>query len=283
MSHPEPIVRRLGDAYVAIEFSDRFELTENLRVHRLARVLEEQRPAGVVEVVASLRSLAVVLDRRRTTPQAVEDAIREGLTQIDEVTTLRSRLFELPVWYDDPWSKRIAELYEVQDNLELVAEANGVTVEEAIARHTGTDFWVAAVGFVPGCFWSVALDESQALTAPKYRVPRDRTPSRAVALAGVTTTIYPYPGPGGYQCIGRCAVDVYDRASDDPLFPADGVLVRPGDRHRYVAVDPFAYEETWERVQAGTYEYQVTEEAFDVGGLGAAEPAGVAPSVEESA
>lgn len=281
MSHPEPIIRHLGDAYVSIEFSDRFELVENLRVHRLARVLEESSIKGVVEVVASLRSLAVVLDRTATTPRTIEEAIREALGHLDEVTTLRSRLFELPVWYDDPWSKRIAEIYEVQDNLELVAEANGIDVQEAIARHTGTDFWVAAVGFVPGCFWSVALDESKALTAPKYRVPRDRTPSRAVALAGVTTTIYPYPGPGGYQCIGRCAVNVYELGSSNPLFPADGVLVRPGDRHRYVAVDPFEYEETWERVQAGTYEYRVNEEEFDVSSLQGAED--VALPVEETA
>lgn len=264
MIHAQPIVRELGDAYVSVEFSDTLDLSQNFRVQGLAQVLEETKPAGVVEIVPSLRSLGVVLDRRSTTPAAVRDAIAESLHHIAEIDTLASRVFRFPIWYDDPWSAEIARQFEVQHNLAFVAEHNGLTVQEAIDRHAGTQHWVAAVGFVPGCFWTVALEPDKALTAPKYAVPRDRTPSRAVALAGITTTIYPYPGPGGYQCIGRCAVNVYALGSPDPLFPADGVLVRPGDRHEYVPVDPFAYEEILERVQAGTYEYDVTEGTFNV-------------------
>lgn len=264
MIHAEPIVRSLGDACVTVEFADTMDLAQNMRVQALAQLLESMELRGVVEVVPNLRTLAVTLDRRATTPARVRDAVREALGGVTAIDRMASRLFKLPVWYDDPWSAAIARMYEVEDNLAFVAAHNGLTKEEAVARHAGTDHWVAAVGFVPGCFWTVALEEAMALTAPKYRVPRDRTPARAVALAGVTTTIYPYPGPGGYQCIGRCAVEVYDLAARNPLFPADGVLVRPGDRHRYVPVDPFAYEEIREAVRAGTYEYDVTEETLDV-------------------
>lgn len=264
MTHDEPIVRTLGDACVTVEFADTMDLAQNMRVQALAQLLESMALRGVVEVVPNLRTLAVTLDRRTTTPAKVRDAVVEALSGVTAIERMQSRLFRLPVWYDDPWSAEIARIYDVEDNLAFVAAHNGLTKEEAVARHSGTDQWVAAVGFVPGCFWTVALDPSMALSAPKYRVPRERTPSRAVALAGITTTIYPYPGPGGYQCIGRCAVEVYDLAARNPLFPADGVLVRPGDRHRYVPVDPFAYEELRESVRAGTYEYDVTEETLDV-------------------
>lgn len=264
MIHAEPIVRTLGDACVTVEFADTMDLAQNMRVQALAQLLESMELRGVVEVVPNLRTLAVTLDRRLTTPARVRAAVAEALGGVTAIERMSSRLFRLPVWYDDPWSAEIAQRYEVEDNLAFVAGHNGLSKDEAIAAHSGTDQWVAAVGFVPGCFWTVALEQDKVLSAPKYRVPRDRTPSRAVALAGITTTIYPYPGPGGYQCIGRCAVEVYDLAARDPLFGADGVLVRPGDRHRYVPVDPFAYEELREAVRAGTYEYDVTEETLDV-------------------
>lgn len=264
MIHDEPIIRRLGDCYVTVEFGDTMDLSQNFRVHSLAAVLGRSAPAGVVEVVPHLRSLGVVLDRRTTSPQRIEEALADALGEIEEVATLPSRVFRLPVWYDDPWSERLAEQFEVEHNLDLVARENGLTRQEAIERHANTEQWVAAVGFVPGCFWTIALDPGRVLTAPKYRIPRDRTPSRALALAGITTTIYPYPGPGGYQCIGRCAVDVYRLGSENALFGPDGVLVRPGDRHVYVPVDPFEYEEIRERCAAGTYEYDVVEDEFAV-------------------
>lgn len=283
MSTTEPIVRVLSDAYVTIQFSERLDLADNLLVHRVARALGDASPTGVVEIVPSLNSLGVVFDRRRTTPAATADAVRAALEEAGDVTELPSRIFRIPVWYDDPWSSRIAEIYDVEHNLALVARENGCTPREAIDRHTGSEFWVTAVGFVPGCFWTVPLDASLGLSAPKYRTPRDRTPARAVGLAGLTTTIYPYPGPGGYQCIGRSAVEVYALGSADPLFPEDGVLVRPGDRHQYVAVDPFEYEEIRERVSAGSYEYDVTDGVFDISTWSSAGSAAPASSLEEIA
>ena len=51
------------------------------------------------------------------------------------------------------------------------------------------------------------------------------------------------------------------------VFAANGVLLRPGDRVVYRPVDAFEYEEIWEGVQAGTYEYDVVDEEFDLNSL----------------
>ncbi|HEY8479755.1 MAG TPA: carboxyltransferase domain-containing protein [Spirillospora sp.] len=269
MIHEEPVIRVLSDNYLTVEFGDVLDLRENLRLQAACRVVDEMRIDGVLETVPHLRSLGIVFDRARTTPQRLRAAVAEALASAESVGRITSRLFRIPVWYDDPFSAALAEHFQVENNLEFLARVNGLTRDEVIARHTGTDFWIAAVGFVPGCFWAYPMDESKALTAPKYKTPRDRTPERTVALAGLTTTIYPYPGPGGYQCIGRSAIHLYQAQPEgrDPLFPEDGVLVRPGDRHRYQAVGPLEYEAIRERVRAGSYTYDFEEEEIDVESL----------------
>lgn len=268
MRYDEPVVRQLNDNYLTVELGDVIDLRDNMLIQTAARLLTDSRLPGVLEVVPHLRSLAVVFESG-TPVRSLEGAVREAVAGAEEVSVVRSRLFRLPVWYDDPFSAATAQHFGVEHNLEHVARLNGLSLEEAVARHTAGDAWVVAVGFVPGCFWSVPLDATQRLSAPKYVQPRDRTPSRTVALAGITTTIYPYPGPGGYQCVGRCAVDVYHAPPHpgDDLFGEDGVLVRPGDRHRYYAVGPLEYEAIRQEVHAGTYRYDVTEEEIAVDAL----------------
>ena len=135
-----------------------------------------------------------------------------------------------------------------------------------IARHTGTDYWVVCVGFTPGCYFSLPLDPTKWLKAPKYRTPRSYTPARLVALAGFSTGAYPVASPGGYQVIGRLAVNIYEPTAELPPFPEDGVLLQAGDRLRYYNVNALEYDDIWSEAEEGTYKYHVTDELFDVAG-----------------
>jgi inhibitor of KinA len=153
----------------------------------------------------------------------------------------------------------------VQKNIDFVAEQNGISVPEVIERHTGTEFWVVCVGFTPGCYFSFPLDDTKRLTAPKWKTPRDYTPARMLALAGFSTGAYPVASPGGYQLLGRLAANIYEPVPKNRAFPADGVLLRAGDRMRYFAVDALEYDDIWSAVEAGEYEYDIEEGTFDVG------------------
>jgi inhibitor of KinA len=86
-----------------------------------------------------------------------------------------------------------------------------------------------------------------------------------VALAGFSTGAYPVASPGGYQLIGRLAVNIYEPNSPTPgVFPEDGVLLQAGDRLRYFNVNALEYDEIWDAAQKGTYRYRITDEIFDV-------------------
>lgn len=264
MIYDEPVFRPLGDMMLGVEFGDEANVALNFKVLELERLMREAQVPGVIETIPSLRELVLVLDRERTTHAKAQEALERIIDEVEDVATLRSRKLVLPCWYDDPWSAELAARYDVENNLQIVAGANGMTKQEVVEQHTDTEFWVVCVGFTPGCYFSIPLDMSKLLQAPKWRTPRDYTPARCLALAGFSTGAYPVASPGGYQLLGRLAVNIYEPQAKNDIFPEDGVLLRAGDRLQYRHVGPLEYDQIWSDVEAGHYEYEVTEEDFDV-------------------
>jgi urea carboxylase len=251
---------------LGVEFGDEANVALNFKVLELDALAREASIPGVIETIPSLRELVLVLDRTQTTHAKVQHALEELIGDIADVTSLRSRKFVLPCWYDDPWSAELADRYGVDNNLDIIAEANDLTKAEVIEQHTATEFWVVCVGFTPGCYFSIPLDMSKLLRAPKWKTPRDYTPARCLALAGFSTGAYPVASPGGYQLVGRLAVNIYEPQPRNAIFPEDGVLLRAGDRLQYRNVGALEYDRIWSDVEAGRYEYEVVEDDFDVAG-----------------
>lgn len=264
MIYDEPVFRPLGDRYLAVEFGDEANLLLNFRVIALQEALEAEAIDGVIDLIPSLRELGIVFDFDRTSHRRLENAIKPLLPHVRDPKSLRSRHVRLPVWYDDPWSAEIARRYKVEKNIDFIARCNNLTIEQVIETHTASDYWIVCVGFTPGCYFSRVLDPSKWITAPKYKVPRSYTPARCLALAGFSTGPYPVASPGGYQLLGRLAVNLYEPIPRNKDFPEDGVLLRAGDRLRYYSVSPLEYDEIWESVQRGTYDYGFRDEVFDV-------------------
>lgn len=264
MIYDEPVFRPLGDRYLGVEFGDEANLALNFRVLALAEALAHDPIDGIIEIIPSLRELGLVFDWERTSHAKLEAAIRPLLSRSMEPATLPSRFVRLPVWYDDPWGAEVARRFNVEKNIDFIARSNNVTAEDVVRIHTSSDYWVVCVGFTPGCFFSRVLDPSKWLTAPKYKTPRSYTPARMLALAGFSTGAYPVASPGGYQLLGRLAVNIYEAMPRNRAFPEDGVLLQAGDRLRFYAVNALEYDDIWDAVQRGVYDYDIREEVFDV-------------------
>ena len=264
MIYESPKIRPLGDCYLGVEFGDEGRLPLSFRVLALADLLAGEAIEGILEIVPTLRQLGVVLDGEAASMESVRKRIEGLLPSVTAPKSVPSRLIRIPVWYDDPWGAALAERYAVPKNIDFVAGLNGMTVAELIASHCSTDYWVACVGFAPGCYFSCPMDRSKSLIAPKYETPRDYTPARMISTAGIFSCAYPVASPGGYQLLGRMAVNIYEPTPRNAAFNEDGVLFRAGDRLRYYPVDALDYDVIWEAVQAGEYEYDITEDVFDV-------------------
>jgi urea carboxylase len=264
MIYDQPIVRTLGDVALNFEFGDETSLPLNFRILALDQVIRAQPPEGLIETNPQVRSLGLVYNPLITTRDALTDHVRALLAGLGEVRRLASRRIIIPAWYDDPWSKECAAAFGVPNNMEYIAAFNNVTVEAVIERHTGCDYWVTGVGFVPGAFMSYAMDPRLKFGAPLYRTPRTWTPARLLNFGGNTSTIYPIRTPGGGQLFGRTPLNIFEPAQKNAAFRQGPVLARAGDRHRYVAITPEEYCRIRAEVEAGVYAYQIEEDMFDV-------------------
>jgi allophanate hydrolase subunit 1 len=267
MIYQEPVFRFLADSYVGVEFGDDADLRNNFRVIALVEAFRALEAPWALEVVPTLREFGVVYDRTRIGPEAVADAIAALLPEVRSAPSVTSRLFKLPVWYRDPWSEEINRKAGLKPSIEIVAEANGCTAEEVVTRHSGTDYWVTCVGWGPGCYFAYPIARALGVSGPKLQTARPYASERLLMLGGLCTAAMPFPGPSGYQMLGRLAVPIYRPQADIAGIPEHGAVFRAGDRHRYVPVGPLEYEAVREQIARGTYQYDITVEDFALADL----------------
>lgn len=267
MIYDRPKLRPGGDRYLLIEFGDEMNLELNFMAQGLATALAEQRMKGVIETAPCFASMLIHYE-----PDDISyaDLSRElerliaALGPSDDIE-LESRLFTFPTAYLDPWTRDcvqdyIAKIAPKRPDPEFVAELNGLAdVDQFVRVHSGTEYWVAALGFWPGLPFMMALDPRCKLTAPKYDPPRTWTPKGTVGMGGASTAIYPEHLPGGYQIFGRIPVPIWDPEQRFDVFERSICLFRPGDRVRFVPSTVAEFEAAERRVADGSYVYNAVE------------------------
>jgi KipI family sensor histidine kinase inhibitor len=241
-----------GDQFLTIEIGDEMSLKANFKVIGIDKAIKQAGITGVIETLPGWRSMLLHYDSLKIRTGDLISEIKKALEQVPDVTEVPSRLIELPAKYKGQWGPDIG----------FVAEQNGLTEDEVVRIHSETLHWVGMVGFTPGSPQLMQLDPAQLLSVPKYKSPRLYTPQGTIALGGSLTAIYPVVSPGGYQMMGLCPVPVYDRFQTLEAFEDSPVLLRIGDRIRFVPVDTeefdFIRQQVWEcsykiKIEEGTY------------------------------
>jgi len=267
MIYETPAFRPGGDRYMLIEFGNEMNLELNFMAQGLATAIAEQKTRGVIETAPCFASMLIHYE-----PDEISyaDLSRElerliaALGPSDDIE-LESRIFYFPTVYLDPWTREcvqdyIAKIAPKQTDPEFVAELNGLSdVQQFVRVHSGTEYWVASLGFWPGLPFMMALDPRCKLTAPKYNPPRTWTPKGTVGMGGASTAIYPEHLPGGYQIFGRIPVPIWDPEKRFDVFTDSICLFRPGDRVKFVPCTVEEFEEAERRVADGSYVYNVVE------------------------
>lgn len=201
----------LGDQGVFAQFAD-----ESTALAFASAVRHARRP-GVVDIVPAYSSVAVYFDLHRTT-------YAETATFLGQVD------FSPRV---DAGSSGISHVipccYERGPDLDRVAELTKLSRAEVIARHSGRDYVVYAIGFCPGFPYLGYLPDSLA-GIPRLPTARVRVDAGSVGLTGRQTGIYPLERPGGWNLIGQTPFELVNL--NDGYFP-----IRPGDRVRFEAID----------------------------------------------
>ena len=239
---------------MTIEIADEMSLKANFKVIGIDRAIKQAEITGVIETLPGWRSMLLHYESLQIRTADLISQIKKAIEKVPEVTKVPSRLIELPVAYRGRWGPDIG----------FVAEQNNLTEEEVVRIHSETIHWVGMVGFTPGSPQLMQLKPAQLLSVPKYRSPRTYTPQGTIGLGGSLTAIYPVVSPGGYQMIGLSPVPVFDRFQSLDVFEKSPVLLRIGDRIRFVPVDMEEFDYIRQQVWECSYRYKIQEGTYSL-------------------
>jgi KipI family sensor histidine kinase inhibitor len=214
----DPSVRLLacGELAVLVELTDLAAVlaAETVLSARVADAAPED-PWRHVEIVPAARTVLVRCGRVADLA-GIREELPTLLADLDSAAAEHpGELVEIQVHYDGP------DLGDVACHL-------GMSVDDVVAAHTGTEWRVAFGGFAPG--FAYLAEGDPRLDVPRRSQPRTKVPAGAVALAGTFSGVYPRVSPGGWQLIGHTEAVLWDVERD----PA--ALLRPGCVVRFSAV-----------------------------------------------
>ena len=215
-----------GDSAITVEFSRNIDDTANQRVLALDHAVAIEAITGVTETVPTYRSLLVHYDPVRIGFGALSERLL-ALAQLPVPEETAVRRWRVPVVYGGDYGI----------DLDDVARVHQISVSEVIARHSGSEYRVAMIGFTPGFAYLSGLDPS--IATPRRESPRTETPPGTISIGGVQACVQCLAAPSGWHLLGRTPVRTF-HPHRDPVFlmePGDAVTFMPIDAREFDALD----------------------------------------------
>ncbi|MFR3728945.1 5-oxoprolinase subunit PxpB [Lacrimispora sp.] len=218
-------IKAVGDRAVLVELGDSINESVNRKVMEFNKKVLSSEMEGILETVPAFCSLLVYYDPMVTDYDAVFHYISNLSFSGSENREQSGALVEIPVCYGGSFGP----------DLSFVAEHAGLKEEEVIRIHSGRDYRIYMLGFLPGFPYLGGMDER--IATPRLNVPRTLIPAGSVGIGGEQTGIYPMDSPGGWQLIGRTPFCLFD--------PENGQkrLYEAGDTIRFVPISLREFDE----------------------------------------
>lgn len=210
----EPVISPLGDRAISVSLGEGISEELSSLVVACASAVRVAGIIGVTDVVSSYATLAVHYD-----PLVI------GYTDLTERISPYIESPEISARAAEDAALHIIEVRYDGEDIDEVAERTGLSIDDVIGIHSGREYRVYVIGFVPGFAYLGKLDHRLAL--PRRGSPRKRVPPGSVAIADRQTGIYPAASPGGWNIIGTTSAILFDADRERPA------LFRTGDRVRF--------------------------------------------------
>ena len=230
----KPTISPVGDCAISIDFGQVIDPKINRQIRQIIEQIKGLQLDGIIELVPTYCALLVQYDAMvysySDICRILEPTLQESVTDsANELVTI----VEIPTVYGG----------EFGPDLGFVASHNHLSEAEVVSIHSGTDYLVYMLGFIPGFTYLGGMDPR--IATPRLSSPRTLIPAGSVGIAGEQTGTYPSDSPGGWQIIGRTPVTMYDMSKEQ------AALLQAGDYVRYVSID----ENEFHRVKSLGMEY----------------------------
>ena len=242
----KPTISPVGDCAISIDFGQAIDPKINRQIRQVIEQIKLLQLDGIIELVPTYCALLVQYDAMvysySDICRILEPTLQESvMDSANELVTI----VEIPTVYGG----------EFGPDLGFVASHNHLSEAEVVSIHSGTDYLVYMLGFIPGFTYLGGMDPR--IATPRLSSPRTLIPAGSVGIAGEQTGTYPSESPGGWQIIGRTPVTMYDMSKEQ------AALLQAGDYVRYVSID----ENEFHRIKSLGMEYIPSMYKVEVGEL----------------
>jgi urea carboxylase len=262
-----------GDEHVFVEVDEEMSLQAFFKSLSITNAVRESKIKGVAEICPANASFQIKFDPDAISPDDMVAEIRKLEAAAERSDgTLKTRIIEIPVLYDDPWTRetlmRFRERHQDASvtDIEYAARINNfASVEAFIEAHSGSPWFVSMVGFVAGLpFLYQMVERERQIEVPKYLRPRTDTPKLTVGHGGCFGCIYSVRGAGGYQMFGITPMPIYDPRQEIRYLRDFMCLFRPGDMVKWKPVTREAYDQAVADVDAGRFQPLMRDVTFSL-------------------
>ncbi len=222
----QPNLRCCAEWGMLAEFGNRIDPELNAWTRIVAERLYRLSLQGIIEIVSAYASFMVIYNPAELEAEQLQQAILDCCRHKSPENYFSSgRTVEIPVCYHGAHAP----------DIENVARANNLSVQDVISIHSNTEYLIYMLGFAPGFPYLGGLD--QRLHTPRLETPRASLPAGSVGIAGSQTGIYPLSSPGGWQIIGRTPLQLFNPHLEHPV-----PYYAPGDKLQFRPISPQEFQ-----------------------------------------
>lgn len=235
-----PTIVVAGDCAILVVFGNIINEALHMQViHFVENIKKEEVYHFTTDIIPAFCSVLVEYDATQISYSEMENEISRILNLKAENRKQLNRIIEIPVCYGGKYG----------EDLTYVAKKAGLSCEEVINIHSGREYLIYMIGFMPGFPYLGGLD--QRIYTPRLSVPRVRIPAGSVGIGGKQTGVYPIESPGGWQLIGKTPVRLYKPEREE------AIIYQAGDYIRFISIKEEQYEEVLLQENKGQYQYNI--------------------------
>lgn len=207
-------IEPLGDSALKVSFGSIINESIHKEIQQFASGLQAANIKGVIEWVPTYTAVTIFYKPEIISYAFLEETVQKlSQTQCSSYS-IQPIVYEIPVYYGG----------EAGPDLPQLSEYLQLSKEEIIKLHSGREYLIYMIGFVPGFPYLGGLPEL--LAAPRLQHPRPSVPEGSVGIGGSQTGIYPAEVPSGWRIIGRTPVKLFDISNEPPVLLSAGNYVQ---------------------------------------------------------